>query len=127
MPDSTLRVLHVEDEDVKARSVERLIQGFARRAGFAVQVDRARTLAEAGGDLSYYGLIVVDWCFPTRAGAGIVDGLGASIVELAAEAGVPAVVVSGGMRFPSYRGTAIWENDWTEGLGKAFELVKANR
>lgn len=120
-----LKVLHVEDQDVKARSVGRWLTSVARSRGFAVEVVRAKTLAEANAlDFSDFGLVVSDWCFPLNAETAPYDGAGASVIETAARAGVVSLVISGGMRFPSYRGPAIWENDWEDGIRKALDSVE---
>lgn len=125
---SVMKVLHVEDDNTKAASVRRILERIASRDGWALEVDRAATLADVPSDVTGYDLAVVDWCFPCNGDAErVTNGLGASVSERTCKAGVPTVIVSGGLRPPSYVHPAIWCDDWLYGITLAVEQVRTMR
>ncbi len=106
----THRVLLVEDDDLKARTLQRIIE----RAG--ARVERASTL---DGALPFlydrsFAAVVTDWSFPRAAGEPVVES-GHIVVELFHH--VPVVVVSG-------RGYAEPGVEWIDAL-KAFTELPA--
>lgn len=98
-----IRVLHVEDDDLKARMIERLLPVLARRRGLEVDLVRAHSLAEARGVFAGGALhaVVTDWHFPFFHGGEPDDERGRHVVRWAGYHELPVIVVSGSERPPT--------------------------
>lgn len=103
-------LLHVEDDDLKARAVDRALRrrlatacaGTGVRAS-GLDTVRARTLEEGLEVLaSRPDLLITDWAFPRAAGGAVDREAGALMVAAAEARGVPWIVVSGSLVRPGY-------------------------
>lgn len=112
-------IVHVEDDDLKARAVRKML--LALTCG--VDVARAQTLDEALELLEEQpAAVVTDWCFPVGRGTGACEGLGAAVVEACQKAGIAVLVVSGSDRPATFRGD--WAgNDWLGALRRLLARV----
>lgn len=125
-----IRVLHVEDDDLKARMIERLLPVLARRRGLEVDLVRAHSLAEARGVFAGGALhaVVTDWHFPFFHGGEPDDERGRHVVRWAGYHELPVIVVSGSERPPDWRDTerAIWAGDIMADLGRFLGAIEKN-
>lgn len=121
-----IRILHIEDDDAKARAIARMVGFLGGRVGRQTMITRESTLAMAAEHFfHHFDLVITDWCFPPGGGNdSAIDGLGAQVLEEAERWQIPAVVISGGRRPPSYGGSGIWVDDWQEGIRLALETVQ---
>lgn len=107
-------VLHVEDDDLKARAVERLVRRVA-----GVGYRRAATATEALAILQGAErplAVLSDWNLPFLPATRPYGSAGATVVAIATAAGLPVLVVSGSVRpeawaLGRYKG-ARWALDW---------------
>lgn len=112
-------ILLVEDDDLKARTVERMVLALT----VGVDVERARGLDEAFERLDDErpDAVITDWCFPVAPGHGAQDGLGAAVVEACERMGIEVVVVSGSERPATFKGAWSSPSDWLGGIRAALE------
>lgn len=100
-------VLHVDDDDLKARTWERIARTEAFRAGLVshpsdVTVVRARSLSEVPLGLDA-DAVLCDMAFSLEAGQPEIPRCGLRVLSLAIERDVPVVVISGGDRVSWWR------------------------
>lgn len=105
-------VLLVEDEDVKARCITRVLEHSLA----VVEVHRATNLEDGLEMLQARPDIVVsDWNFPRELGAGV-EPSGEVMVHACGVDGVPVVVVSGNDAPAGFVGHWMEPGDWARGL-----------
>lgn len=92
-----IRILHVEDEPMKARIVDRLIRHVAGRAGVELEVAHVASLIDLPRSGSFDG-VVSDWQLPICPGEAVHDHGGWRVVSWAEARGIPVAVISGSDR-----------------------------
>lgn len=117
-----IRVLHVEDDPMKARTIARGLTLAAKALGVELDFAHWDNLADAGLYAMAGGvdLILTDWCFPAADGEGEVEGMGDHVVAYAREFGIPCLVLSGSERPEDFRdGERLRWGGWARGTWQA--------
>ncbi|MEC7520139.1 MAG: response regulator [Myxococcota bacterium] len=108
----TLRILHVEDEFLKASAVRKALHRAASGRGYAVEVETLTRLALLPSvEHRAFDAVITDW--------NLRPGCGSTVVAWAAERRLPVVVISGGERPWTWTDTTRkrWAGvDWCAGL-----------
>lgn len=103
-------LLLVEDDDHKARAVQRWIarEGIEviRATTMVAAVRAIREGAQFAGEVHKVGAVLTDWVFPFRDGEHIRDHAGQRVHDEAVKAGLPVAVFSG--REEPVTGIANW-------------------
>ena len=97
----SIRILLVEDDTHKARTVARLLSRACGARGYELVLVQAPTRSEAFAAWPRslgFDIVVSDWSFPIMPGAPPQLGAGELVVRMAAAANVPVLVVSGSPR-----------------------------
>lgn len=124
----TIRVLIIDDESVKARSIARLARCAARRLGVHLELVGVSTLRDA---LVYLQVgspvdgVVSDWHFPVSPGEPTVEA-GRQVVTLCQQLDLPVVVVSGAPLRPARLDGLLWAGlDWLRAVHELLERAVA--
>jgi CheY-like chemotaxis protein len=103
-----MRILLVEDEALKRRTLLRMIGAVFPAAEVATAADAQAAAAELHG--GWFDLVVTDWCFPLTKGGSAVTGAGRDVVAVCRAIGVPVLIASG--HGPQSGFETEWLPDW---------------